>query len=296
MSNHSKAASSRREFLKTAILLTAGSVAFRPRSFAKPHVSDDEWIVAAKFALARKEALAQRPIGEVMAAIGASFIGTPYAANTLELPGDERLVVNLHGLDCVTFVENTLALSRCVKSGKTDFGTFNDQLRLIRYRDGVLDGYASRLHYFSEWIQNNGKKDIVKDVAREIGVEEYTKKITFMSSHRESYKQLKDDAVYESIREIEDALNTQTRYLIPKDKVESLEAGFNSGDIIAITTTIDGLDVSHTGLAYRENGILKYLHAPLSGGAVQISGNPLWEYLARNKKATGVMVARPLEP
>ncbi len=296
MNSHSKIISSRREFLKTAILLAAGSVVYRQRAFAAPHVSDDEWIVAAKFALAKKEALGERPIGEVMTALGASFIGTPYAANTLEPSGDEQLVINLRSLDCVTFVENTLALSRCMKSKKTDFGTFKDQLRLIRYRDGVLDGYTSRLHYFSEWIQNNGKKGIVKDVAQELGGEEYPKKITFMSSHRASYRQLKDDAVHEGIRKIEDALNTQTRYFIPKERVESLEAGFKNGDIIAITTTIDGLDVSHTGLAYRENGILKYLHAPLSGGAVQISGSPLWEYLARNKKATGVMVARSLEP
>lgn len=296
MSSHFKAASSRRGFLKTAILLAAGSAVYRPRSFAEPHVSDDEWIVAAKFAMAGKQGLDKKPIGEVISAIGASFIGTPYAAQTLELPGEEQLVVNLGGLDCVTFVENTLALSRCVRMGKTDFGTFRDQLRLIRYRDGVLDGYASRLHYFSEWIQNNDKKDIVKDVAREMGGEEHAGKITFMSSHRASYRQLKDDMVYRSIGKIEDMLNAQTRYFIPKGKVESLEPGFKTGDIIAITSAIDGLDVSHTGLAYHENGTLKYLHAPLSGGAVQISANPLWEYLAQNKKATGVMVARPLDP
>ena len=101
----------------------------------------DEQLLQHKFSLAAKESLARRPMGEIMVAMGVSFLGTPYVANTLEEHGAEHLVINLHGLDCVTFVENTLALSRCVKLNRHTREEFEKQLQRIRYRDGQIDGY-----------------------------------------------------------------------------------------------------------------------------------------------------------
>ncbi len=69
-----------------------------------------------------------------------------------------------------------------------------------------------------------------------------------------------------------------------------------SGDIIAITTSIPGLDVSHTGMIAVKDGTPYYLHAPLSGGAVQLSQGSLASYLAGAGKQTGIIVARPMEP
>ncbi len=100
-------------------------------------------------------------------------------------------LVNLSALDCNTFVENVLALSRCIKQSKTSFENFKDELTLIRYRDGKIDQYPSRLHYFTDWIFNNEEKDIVKNITEEIGGEKLEMNLSFMSSHPEYYKHLK---------------------------------------------------------------------------------------------------------
>lgn len=289
---------SRRNFIHQMAFLAGGMAVpalFRDRAMGRERVSDEQ-VCQRKFVLAAKESLSQRPIGEVMVAIGVSFVGTPYVAKSLEQPGEEHLVVNLLGLDCVTFVENTLALSRCVKLGQHTFDEYKEQLRLIRYRDGVIDGYPSRLHYFSDWIDDNGKKHIVTNISKEIGGTDYGKKLDFMSSHPSSYKQLSNPQYLERIRETETILRARRHYFVPKEQLAAVEKNIDGGDIIGITTSIDGLDIIHTGIAIRANGVLKYLHAPLSNGKVQISDKSLVDYLSSHEKQTGVMVARPLDP
>ena len=255
----------------------------------------DEAICRAKFTIATKRYLQDKPISEVVTTVGMMFLETPYVANTLEVPGDERLVINLHGLDCVTFVESTLAISRCVKLKTNTFEAYKQQLQRIRYRSGVIDGYPSRLHYFSDWIDENERRSIVRNISREVGLT-YPKHVDFMSTHASSYKQLADEKYLKSIKEAEANLNKREHYYIPKNRIGDVESQIEPGDILAITTSIDGLDVVHTGIAIRSNGVLKYLHAPLSKGKVQISEQSLVQYLAVNKKQTGIMVARPLEP
>jgi hypothetical protein len=67
------------------------------------------------------------------------------------------------------------------------------------------------------------------------------------------------------------------------------------GDIIGITTTIKGIDCSHTGMCYRHSdGSLRLLHASLTEKKV-ILDRTLSEYLASVSKHTGIMVARPVE-
>jgi hypothetical protein len=52
-----------------------------------------------------------------MALVASTFVGTPYEPGTLELPGPERLVVNLRTFDCVTLVEHALVLARLITRG-----------------------------------------------------------------------------------------------------------------------------------------------------------------------------------
>jgi hypothetical protein len=291
--------SSRRSFIRKLALLAGGatvSPVLRDHADAAGPTPTDEMICKHKFTLAAKEELHKRPMGEVMIAVGVSFLGTPYVAGTLEQPGAEHLVVNLQGLDCVTFVENTLALSRCIKLGARTFDAFRKQLQLIRYRDGAIDGYPSRLHYFSDWIDENSRRGIVQNISQELGGVREARAISFMSEHVASYKHLGETAILAKIKEIESALSSRPRFYIPKDVVRSVEARIEPGDIIGITTATPGLDIVHTGMAIRTNGVLKYLHAPLSKGKVQITEHSLADYLAGYERHTGIMVARPLEP
>ena len=287
---------SRRRFLQT--VLTAGP--FFTRNLLLPHTfpdqDTDEQICARKFSFAVDRSLQKLPIGEVMVGIGRTFEGTPYVANTLEVPGEERLVINLQGLDCVSFVENALTLSRCVKLGKTTFEDYKKELQHIRYRDGIIDKYPSRLHYFSDWIHDNERKHVVKEMTHDLGGIIYPKKMSFMTQHRSSYRQLVNDAFFHALQQTEEDLATRTLSYLPKESLAEHADGIANGDILALTTPIDGLDVGHTGLAIRVDGVLRFLHAPMEGSRVQVTELPLVEYLLAKKRHTGIMVARPLEP
>ena len=126
--------------------------------------TSDEQICAAKIKLAVSQKFFDKPINEVIVEIGKSFIGTEYEANALEADGEERLVINLRGLDCVTFYENCVALARCTKMKKMRFDDYKAQLQFLRYRDGKIDGYASRLHYTTDYWHEAEKKGILKVV------------------------------------------------------------------------------------------------------------------------------------
>lgn len=242
------------------------------------------------------DGLLEDDFGKTLAAIGKTFLKTPYVAKTLEIGDTETLVVNLGGLDCTTFVENVLAFGNLLKNGESSFEAFTQALETIRYKDGELSGYASRLHYFSEWIANNEKKGLLKDITSEIGGSEIKKEINFMSTHRDLYPFLADDTNYEKIKASEEYLNNQSICILPQDQIAAKEHLIHTGDIIALTTSIQGLDITHTGIASREkDGRIHLLHASTGSMEVEVSELPLADYLKGIKKNTGIMVARPLD-
>ncbi len=241
------------------------------------------------------DGLLENDFGKTTVAVGKTFIGIPYVAKTLEIGDAESLVVNLHGLDCTTFVENVLAFGLLLKDEKTDFDSFTNTLETIRYKEGKLNGYGSRLHYFSEWISNNEEKGLVKAITSEIGGIEMNKQINFMGTHRDLYPFLKDDANFEKIIETENELAKSGFCYVPQDQIEANEHLIQTGDIIALATSIKGLDVTHTGIATREkDGRIHLLHASTGSMEVEVSKLPLADYLKGIKSNIGIMVARPL--
>ncbi|MDC6350509.1 DUF1460 domain-containing protein [Zeaxanthinibacter sp. PT1] len=241
--------------------------------------------------------LIQDDYGQTLVAIGKTFMGTPYVAKTLEVGDKESLVVNLHGLDCTTFVENVLAFGILKEQGTRSFHDYTDALETIRYRDGALDGYGSRLHYFTDWIADNEAKGLVKDITGKIGGVIVSKPINFMSTHRDLYPLLADDANYEQVKAAENRLNSKELCVLPQEAIAKNESNIQSGDIIALATSIDGLDVTHTGIATREaDGRIHLLHASTGSMEVEVSALPLADYLKKVNKNTGIIVVRPLKP
>ena len=288
----------RRMFLRSIPAITTMTTFASTHTYLSPKLQDDDALLCLKkFDLAVSLGLREKPIRDVVVEIGKTFLGTEYVANALEVPGGERLVVNMRGLDCVSFYENALVLARCIKKGKLTFDDYKAELQFIRYRGGIINGYPSRLHYTSDYIHDNEKKGVWKDMTRELGGVPFVKTINFMSTHPESYRQLKENPDYtKAVMEQEREITARAKYYIPKEHVEKIAEKIMPGDILGMTTSIEGIDTSHTGIAVREEGMLRLMHAPLAGKKVLISDVTLAEYLARNKKQTGMMVARPLEP
>jgi hypothetical protein len=255
-------------------------------------------VCTSKYTLAIDSEIAKKPIGDVIAAIGRSFIGTDYEASTLDKPAEEAepLIINLTGLDCYTFLESALVFGRTIKSNNFGFDAYKKELVNIRYRDGKRTDYISRLHYFTDWIFDMQKRGIVKDITKEIGGIRYKKEIDFMSSNPKSYKQLRENpTLVKRIKKIENEINKREYYYIPEGNLAELESNINEGDLISITTNSKGLDVSHVGIAVRnDDGRIHLLHSPNVGYKIQITEKPLADYLEGNKKQTGIIVVRPL--
>lgn len=233
------------------------------------------------------------PISELIPEIGYSFLGTPYVGYTLENGLEEKMVINLHGLDCTTFAENCLALARTVKSGKTDFESYVSELEHIRYRNGIRNQYLSRLHYFSEWIHNNSEKKMVSSEPNLKG-EKFAKEINFMSSHPDSYAVLKvQPGLIPTLVNQEKALSSVELYYFPKSNPENLLKNLHHGDIIGLTSNTDGMDINHVGIIVWKDGQFHLLHAGQSAKMVVISEGPITDFTKPESKNTGIMIARP---
>jgi hypothetical protein len=233
------------------------------------------------------------PLGEIIVAIGRRFVGEPYTPGTLEVPGEERLVVNLREFDCVTYVESVLALARLVRAGERDFDAFRREVTRIRYRDGRIAGYPSRLHYFSEWISDNERKGVLQDVTQQLGGTRTTEPVTFMTSNAASYPHLADPQNVEAMRAVEERLSGSARWYIPQQRIGAVERGIRNGDVIAATSSVHGLDVAHTGFAIWVDGRLHLMHAPLVGSVLEISSRSLADRIPGIRGQDGIMVARP---
>jgi len=266
---------------------------------------DRDWAVFERIVRGAVDAGADSlPMGDLMASIGRGLVGTAYVPGTLEVEGPERLVVDFGGLDCVTFVENVYGIAAAVKAGVADRldergvveGEYERMLRALRYRANVIDGYASRLHYFSEWMVDGEAKRLVEDLTDDLGGVIDREPIDFMSSHPEAYRQLAEPDVLHAIRLVEQRLSSRGRYVIPEARIEEVSHRIRNGDIIAATSTVAGLDVAHTGLAIWDEGTLRLMHAPLVGDSVRISERSLAERILAIEGQDGIMVARPVEP
>jgi hypothetical protein len=248
-------------------------------------------------------AVTGKPLGRAAARVGELAGGTPYEPHTLEAylsaggsaAGVEPLTLSLTRFDCVTLVEACLAVGRVSQGGEATWDQFGLEVERMRYRHGERRGYASRLHYFSEWISDGAARGLVRDLGPELGGEEDTRPLRFMTEHRDRYAALADDGVFRTIGTIERGLDGRPRRLVPTARIPEVAPRIESGDVLAFATAISGLDVTHAAFAYRDaEDTLRVLHAPLSGGVVEITGATLPEYVAAIRRSTGILVARPL--
>lgn len=249
--------------------------------------------------------------------IATSYLGTPYVANTLEKDGEESLIINLKEVDCLTLVEYTLAQALCFNfssqekepsnslkkdsspvDSSSDVSPFAHNLQKIRYRNGIIDGYPSRLHYTSDWIDNGIRQGFLQDITAEHSPNTLTLSLSYMSTHPQLYKKLANSPENVArMAEQEKAITGKVVHWLPKSKLP--EAGLpwiKDGDIIAITTKLPGLDIAHMGIAKYVDGNLHLLHASSTLGKVVISDEPLNHILNNKKSWTGIRVIRMSSP
>ncbi|WP_336763281.1 N-acetylmuramoyl-L-alanine amidase-like domain-containing protein [Asaia sp. VD9] len=207
--------------------------------------------------------------------ISAGFLGTPYQADTLIGSADtpEKLVVRFEGVDCYTFIDQVRALAL-----GHDRRGFLEALVGTRYRGGHV-AYLDRRHFLTDWVAYapNNARDITSDLSSGVRV---THKIL---------NQRKDGGVY--IR----GLSPHARdiaYLPPEALTPEVAAKIHTGDVIGIYTALDGLDVTHTGLAIWKDHTLYFRNASSLKANRKVVDTELGSYI---QGKPGILVLRMIE-
>ena len=235
----------------------------------------------------------------LMLYFGHRLLDVPYVGQTLEVNPKEELVVNLRELDCTTFVETVLALTLTTRQGGQKWDDYCQTLTQIRYRGGRMEGYVSRNHYFSQWIESNVALGLVRErkatpagnyfpftAAQRIDVH-------YMSQHPDLYPMRKgkqDDIA--RIRKYEEEINGTTVRYIPSNLLNRDRKTLRyvqAGDILALVTSRDGLDISHVGIAeWGADGKLHLLNASSIYKKVVLDDVPLYDYMMKYDHRLGI--------
>ncbi len=246
-----------------------------------------------------------RTAAETAVLIGKNLLGVPYVPHTLDQQPTEQLVVNLREFDCTTYLETVLAMTLAWHDNRDQVSSrtatpatctalFRQYLTRLRYRNGHIDGYASRLHYFSDWLRDNERKGLLADITATLpGRVMVSKAVNYMTSAVYKYPPLSDPAVLDQMVRVESTLNSQPFAFIPKKNVRLAETALHDGDIVMLTAARPGLDMKHVGLAVRQpNGRMHLLHASSDAGEVVISSVPIADYVRSHPRLSGLRVAR----
>jgi hypothetical protein len=197
----------RREMLRRA-MLAAGALVAHPLLGSATAPADDRARLASWVRTLRAERLTTQrvPLGRAVARVGELSLGSPYVAGMLDAyareggdPRSEPLTLDLSRFDCVLLVEGCLAVARAAH-GQGRWSDFAREVERMRYRGGVRNGYASRLHYFSEWIYDNARRGMLRDLGAELGGTRDERPLRFMTEHRSAYPALRDDATFQGHR------------------------------------------------------------------------------------------------
>ncbi len=237
----------------------------------------------------QKLALTETSLSAKTLAVARSFLGVPYVTGCLDRNSQECLAINLCQLDCWTFVENSIAIALAEPG---DFKSYQAHLQELRYWGGQVNGYGSRIHYFSGWLLQNEKRGLLQDLTEEMGGIPYRKKIGYISARPTKYPKIKNPENLRALRAAERRINAHAWFYIPKNRVAAMEHLIQEGDIVSLTAWKPELDIAHQGFAVKIDGRIHLMHASSLGKKVIVSKQPLPEYLATQIGQTGIMVAR----
>ena len=231
-------------------------------------------------------------LGKIIQRVATKLLGAKYQAGLLDRFPDEQLIISLQKFDCLLFVETVLAIAKSITLQDNNYHNFTHRVEQYRYNNGEMNGYCSRLHYFSDWIRDNQTRGNVENITSQLGGITLSKKLNFMTTHRKNYAQLiNNETNYQCIAAMESSLEELDFNYIPTSRIRNVYSQLQPGDIIGIATSIPGLDVTHTGLVYLDsNSNLGLIHASPAGKVVIAAD--LQNYVRKVNKAIGIIVVR----
>lgn len=254
-------------------------------------------------AKAERENWRNLPLPQRTMRVARELVGVPYVNYTLEIDDAvEAPSINLTGMDCWTYYENSLAFARMLRYKPAPYRP-EDMLHMIeieRYRNGTCNGnYLSRMHHLEEVFHDNQRRGIAQNITPRIpGAVKLQREIREMTVQWKAYRYLKSNpALIEPMGRIESAVSRLPVYHIPKDKVAGIEKYLQDGDICAITSNSRFGYTSHVGLILRVKDRAYFCHATSDRdkGRMTIIDRPIADYVNGSAKHAGIVICRPAD-
>lgn len=252
-------------------------------------------------AKAERENWRALPIGQRTTRVARELLGAPYVNYSLEV--DDRIespVANLTGMDCWTFYENSLAISRLIayKPGPYKPEDLLQMIELERYRGGRCTGaYLSRMHHLEEVFYDNQRRGIAENITPRLpGAERLSREIREMTVQWKAYRYLRSNpSLIEPMGKIEAYVSKLPVYQIPRSRVRAVEPYLADGDICAITTNETYGYTSHVGMIIRVNNRAYFMHATSDRdkGRMTVLDRPITDYVNGASKHAGIIICRP---
>ncbi|MCS7296855.1 MAG: DUF1460 domain-containing protein [Bacteroidia bacterium] len=218
--------------------------------------------------------------------IARQWQGLPYGSGGKGL-GPQELLLNLEQMDCMTAVENLMALHLTHQHQTSSIQDFIRFLSEVRYQALPPCRWEDRYHYlthaFIEWEEKGWGSWLP------FGSPE-SREVFYITKHRKNYSGFSD---WHFIKAIEARLSSHPRYCISSERIGEWLPFLQDGDLIAFVSSEEGLDVSHVGVFFWEKDRPTFAHASLRAKK-WVYGEDLCAYLDRRKsKIKGICVFRP---
>lgn len=227
--------------------------------------------------------------------VSAKFLGTPYLVSPLgEGSGvDPDPTFRTDAVDCLTFVEETLALSLARRDDEVP-----TLLERLRYASTPV--YEDRNHLMeAQWLPNNIRKGYLVEVTRRYGGEDTVqvqKTLTDRTWTSRSSLELR-------LPKERQLTGTFTLNIIPLDRVLAHARQIPSGTIMVIVRDdlpLKATRITHLGFVLQKGKRTWLRHAARSGYA-RVVDEDLETFLARNSrytkwKVTGVSLFEARQP
>jgi len=240
------------------------------------------------------KSLSERPLSERLSQVSSRFVGTPYAPSPLgEGRGfDPDPSLRFDAVDCLTFVEETIALAL-----SRDLKELHAHLQALRYRRDAE--YEDRNHLMeAQWLPNNLAKGYLRDVTVRYGGTGSVSAVKLIGADAWNSRGGQSLRLPKT-RQVTGAFPLRW---IPLEKAPEVLAAVPSGTLMVVVREdrpYRVTRVSHLGFLFRNGSRMLIRHAAKSVYA-RVVDEDLAHFLARNARyaypVQGVALYQITEP
>ena len=188
------------------------------------------------------------------------------------------IMINLHGLDRMGFVNTVLAFADASMKKQPSVKEFEYSLESVSRRKGVDEGFASQLIYGADWIVDNVYRGRMKEMTEYVGGGGFkAKTLDHITRNKSDYPALRDSTVFEKVKMMEMGYRSHRIPHLKKQSAgnKSLHELMHDGDIIMMLSPELDYDVYDIGIIEMKGEEPYLIHISYENGKVTTDEYPL---------------------